>query len=335
MEVPAKNITDRSMAATVARYESLPLEIHFYKVMEDADDECGPKMNGLVYKRHIYEGTSAVQDVASFKIDKEGMKQGTRRPPCLTEFRFVTPGKKLIALDEVPVTHKRGEHRMWLTQRQFYSTSNVTMSTPIHKENLTIAVRAFLQKNQNTTFDTLLSVLIGFGNTMVKGRIKYEHDVTFAGTGESGDAGDALIELTSKGDCEDFGHFYMRMFRMLVSIYKFVIPDTCDLYRKCKTLEEEYIPYNMICRVVVRGRKDFHSTMLVVPRTNANPVISFEVTDPDKSYTLPDEKYNKWHIEHYFLLDSLGIHRLNREEGDHKSGPVDQLTVDKLYVYNY
>lgn len=337
VEVPETTITDNSMAGTVARYESLPLEIHFYKVMEDLDEEDGPKLDGLVYKRHIYEGTSAVQDVASFRIDKEGDVQRMRTPKYITKFTFVAKEElnELKAIDEVPITRKSGERRMWLTQRQFYSTTNVTMSNPVHKENLTRAVRLFLQKNQHVKYDTLLSALIDFGNALVIGRIKYEHDTPFAETGISGDAGDALIELTSKGDCEDFGHFYMRMFRMLSSIYKFVIPDTCDLYQKCRQLEEQYIPYNMICRVLVRGRKDFHSTLLVVPRTKANPVISYEVTDPEKSYTLPNKSYNKWHIDHYFLLDHLGIHRLNREKGEYESGPIDQLTVGKMLIYNY
>jgi hypothetical protein len=256
-----------------------------------------------------------------------------RKPSYLTKFSFVTPGEKLKAIHEVPVTHNSNERRLWLTQKKFYGTTNVTMSNAIHKENLTRAVRML---KKNVKFDTLLSVLIEFGNALVVGRIRYAHDQAFAEKGISGDAGDALIELTSRGDCEDFGHFYMRVFRMLASIYKFVIPDTCDLYKKCKILEEQYIPYNMICRVFVKGRKDFHSTLLIVPRTNANPVISFEVTDPLKSYTLPNKEYNLWHVNHYFLLDNLGIHRLNRTTGEGpKSGPVDQLTVNKLYVYNY
>jgi hypothetical protein len=329
--IPAENITKHSMSGTIARYDTLPLEIHFYKVLEDVDENEGPKLEGIVYRRHIHEGTSATQDVASFVIT------GERRaaPKYLDEFVFIDIDAKLRPLEEVKLTQGQWERRMWLTQRKFYGTSNVTISNPIHKNNLEITIRRFLQKYKNKKFDTLLALLVEFGKSLIVGRIKYEHDTKFADTGVSGDAGDVLIELTSKGDCEDFGHFYMRTIRMLSSIYKFILPPASDLYHKCQTLAENYIPYNLICRVFVNGVKDFHSTMLLVPRTSEYPVISYEVTDPVKSYILPNKTYDSWHAEHYFLLDHIGIHRLNRTNEMPKSTSINDLTVENLFIYNY
>lgn len=337
VEIPVENAIENNMTGYVARYESLPIEIHFYKVMEDVDEDGGPLLEGLVYKRHIYEGTSAVQDVASFRIKKEG--KITNKPRYMESAVYVeNASKKLDALDEVPLTKtKWGSSRRWLTQRHFYGTTNVTSSNPIHKENLERAINKFLKRYKNKKFDSLKSLLVEYGKTLQVGRLKYESDTVFAENGIPGDAGDALIELTSKGDCEDFGHFYMRTIRTLTKIYKYVLPDSsADLYKKCQMLEKEYMAFNFICRVLVSGEKEFHSTMLIVPRksTKEHPVISFEVTDPDKSYSLPDKEFDKWHVEHYFILDSICIHRLNRVTNP-KSVDLHKLSGENLFPYNY
>lgn len=338
MEVPIKSAVENNMTGLVARYESLPIEIHFYKIMKDVDvEDDEPLLEGLIYKRHIYEGTSAVQDVASFRISTEGPGH---KPRYLDNFVFVdNPSmQKLVPLDEVKLTTGGwGATRLWLTQRHFYGTTNVTSSNPIHKENLERAINKFLLKYRNKQFSSLKDLLVEFGIILKVGRIRYESDTTFAENGVPGDAGDALIELTSKGDCEDFGHFYMRTIRMLAKIYKYILPDkNSDLYKKCQTLETDYMAFNFICRVLVNGSKEFHSTMLLVPRTvsGGNPVISFEVTDPEKSYSLPSKDFDKWHVDHYFILDSLCIHRLNRTTAP-KSVPLDKLNGENLFPYNY
>ena len=249
-----------------------------------------------------------------------------------------SPGPKLTPLDEVTLTKGGwGSTRLWLTQRHFYGTTNVTSSDPIHRDNLERAINKFLIKYKNKKFSSLKDLLVEYGIMLKVGRIKYKPDTTFAENGVPGDAGDALIELTSKGDCEDFGHFYMRTIRMLANIYKFVLTDSAsDLYQKCHVLEHEYMAFNYICRVLVNGAKEFHSTMMLIPRraTGAYPVISYEVTDTPKSYSLPDETFDRWHINHYFILDSLCIHRLNRTTNP-KSVSIPKLNGENLFLYNY
>ena len=162
-------------------------------------------------------------------------------------------------------------------------------------------------------------------------------DKNFANPKINDDFGDALIELTSKGDCEDFGHFYMRTIRMLTNIYKYMLPDSnTDLYKKCQVLENEYVAFNYICKVEINNQEQYHSTMLIVPREQKEdcPVISFEVTHPDKSYSLPNEEFNTWHKKHYFILDSIYIHRLNRIR-EPISGKISDLCYNKLLFFNY
>jgi hypothetical protein len=335
--VPDKSVIDNNMSGLVARYKSLPLEIHFYKVMGDVDEDDGPVMDRLAYKRHIREDTSDIQDITSFKITKEGIPE-SHTPSYLTRFYFVNnQGQELVPLNEVKLTTKGwGATQLWLTQRNFYGTTSVTSSNSIHRENLECAINKFLKKYKNKTFRSIKDLLVEYGVVLKVGRIKYESDTVFAENGVPGDAGDTLIELSSKGDCEDFGHFYMRTIRMLTRIYKFVLDPTSDLYKKCHVLETEYLAYNYICRVLVMGSKEFHSTMLLIPRTatDNNSVISFEVTDPEKSYTLPDTEFDKWHLEHYFLLDSISIHRLNRTTTP-LSPPLDKVNGENLFLYNY
>lgn len=313
-EMPDANL-DRSMSGTVARYDSLPLNFHFYKIMGGDGEPT------IAFKRHV---TSAVQDVSSFTLSTEKDVRFTNVAP-------------MSPLKDVPLYERRGGRR-WLTQREFYGTTAVTSSNPIHRDNLERAIHGFLQRYKSKTFDSVLAMLIEYGIVMKMGRVKYKNDTEFANSGVRGDSGDALVELTTQGDCEDFGHFYMRTIRMLTNIFPFILTDTeSDLYKKCLTVRDQYVAFNYICRVLVNGNQEFHSTMLIVPnKTHVDtPVLSYEVTDPTKSYALPDKEFDKWHSESYFMLDANFIHRLNRSTDPHKSPPVNLINISNLLLYNY
>lgn len=336
VEIPHDRAISASMKGTVARFGEYPLEFHFYKVMRDESEEIyDKKLERIAYKRHIKEGTSSIQDVAAFKIESEKDKSPSKMN-FVTEFTRVSKDDfdRLVIIDEAVLDKEEWGSPSWLTQREFYGSSGVTLSNFVHRENLEVAIKKFLLRYKTKTFETIRDMLVEFGKILRTGRIRYEVDHSFAKTAVSSDAGDALMEMTTKGDCEDFGHFYMRNIRMLCKIYKYVLDEKSDLYQKCKTLENEYVAFNYICRVVLSRGPEFHSTMLIIPFNDENPVISFEVTDVDKSYTLPDEEFNQWHDAHYFILEPILIHRLNRKKV-HKSVPVDQLTISKLLLYNY
>ena len=338
VEIPTDRAIGGSMKGTVARFDEYPLEFHFYKVMTDKSEEIYDKrLERIGYKRHIKEGTSSIQDVASFSI-KDDKDKTPERVNYIVEFIREPTDKfnDLKIIDEAVLDKDEWGSPNWLTQREFYGSSGVTLSNFVHRENLEVAIKKFLVRYKDKKFGSMRDMLVEFGKVMRTGRIRYEPDKAFAESAISSDAGDALMEMTTKGDCEDFGHFYMRNLRMLCKIYKYILDDTSDLYDKCKTLAEEYVAFNYICRVVLSHGLEFHSTMLIVPFTADNPVISFEITDVDKSYTLPSKEFEKWHRDHYFILEPICIHRLNRKgKKEYRSVPVKELTISKLLLYNY
>jgi hypothetical protein len=339
IEIPPHGAIGGSMGGTVVRFNEYPLEFHFYKVMGDESEELyDERLERIGYKRHIQEGTSSTQDVASFSI-RGGKDKPPRSINYIMEFTREPSDRfnYLKIIDEAVLDRNEWGSPKWLTQRNFYGSTGVTVSNFVHRENLEVAIKHFLQRYKTKTFNTICDMLVEFGKVMRVGRIRYESDKAFAESGVPTDAGDALVEITTKGDCEDFGHFYMRNIRMLCRIYKYLLDDTCDLYYKCKTVADEYVAFNYICRVQLSHGLEFHSTMLLVPFTNANPVISFEVTDTDKSYTLPSKEFEKWHTDSYFILEQICIHRLNRKGGprEQNSVPIEDLTISNLFLYNY
>lgn len=331
--VPPENSLKKTMSCTLARFHEYPLEIHFYKVMKDVDEEIyDKKLERLAFKRHIQSSTSACQDMAAFSIIDS--KISGQVPGFIDKLEYVEEGLEPIKqLDEVKL--KNYERSLyWLTQRDFYNTTLVTSSNPVHRENLDYIITKFLVKYKNKKFASFVEMIEEFGHTMQIGRIRYKCDEKFAKTGVPSDAGDALVELTTKGDCEDFGHFYMRVLRTLANVYKFILDPMSDLYLKCQTLAKQYVAFNFICGVRLTTKFDFHSTLLLVPRTAADPVVSFEVTDTSRTYSLPSEDFDSWHKEHYFLLCPTQIHRLNRRSAP-VSVPIEKLTVRDLFCYNY
>ena len=331
--VPPEDALNDSMNGHMARFTKYPLEVHLYKITEDVDDD-GNKLNKLGYKRHIEEINSSIQDLPMFVIESKGVKP--KIPLFIEDFQYNRSIELISNMEKVYLTQSTFGSRTWLTQRYFYGTTGVTSSNGQHQMNLTLAIRHFLRTN-NKKYASLLEMIVDFGKIMSDKRIAYKPDTKFAQVANSTDAGDALVEESTTGDCEDLGHFYMRMFRMLCKIYKYVLKDKeSDLYKKCKLLHEQYVPFNYICRVKTRGGKlDFHSTILILPRSSENPVLSFEVTDPTESYTLPDKEYDSWHIEHYFILEPFVIHRLNRLTDPISPKDISTLNISNLFPFNY
>ena len=86
VEIPTDRAIGGSMKGTVARFDEYPLEFHFYKVMTDQSEEIyDKKLERIGYKRHIKEGTSSIQDVASFSI-KDGKDKTPERVNYIKEF---------------------------------------------------------------------------------------------------------------------------------------------------------------------------------------------------------------------------------------------------------
>lgn len=324
-----KDRVSLSMSPHIARFDnSKRISFHACKVTKDVDNTEGPLINRIGYATHIEEGTSTSQDKAFFVLEKA---HGSNKvvPEYFKDFTIITTCNKLKKVDEVALHESSYGSQYWLTQRRFYSTSHVTLSNSVHRENIQLLRDNFFKKYKKYKFSDLLNMLTTISVSVTKGRIKYKSDTMFGQNGVGADAGNVAIETSSVGDCEDFGHFYMRIFRLVVGTYKFFLKDvTSDIYQKCKQLEENYCCFNFICQVELERGLEFHSTMMIIPNNIRYPVISFEVTNPSKSYTLPDKEFHNWHTEHYFLVDNFFIARMNKVS-------IDKVVLSDLKFTNY
>lgn len=316
-----------SMLPHVARYDaSRPIRFHACKVIKDIDTEEGPIIDRLGFVTHITEDTSSCQDLPFLEFF------GTRPPrtPYLVGMGLFPDVPPLRKISELRLKERSSSSPLWYTQRAFHSRSHVTLNDFVHLENLELMYHAFFLRFRSHVFKKgLLDMLQTFAMVMIRNRIKYKPDESFARTGEPADAGDLCIERSSKGDCEDHGNMYMRLFRTLVSVFEYFVPDKeSDLYKQCRTLADNYVCLQSICQVMLDGERQFHSTMLIVPKSDTLPVISFEVTNPKTSYVLPSATYSEWHMEHYFVVDNFCIARVDDIE-------LGRVSIDDLDFFNY
>lgn len=316
-----------SMLPHVVRFDNEnDLTFHAVKVFHDVDDDDGPLIKRIGYQTHIKEGTSDIQDIAFFTMNLK--LTPTSVPIYMEDFKIFHNVDVFKPVVELPLHDRSFQSQFWLTQREFYSTSHVTLSNSVHRDNIQL-IHSFFEKYKKYTFNNLMELLIRFAKVLTNGRIKYKIDKKFAQFAVTSDAGDISIETTTRGDCEDFGHWYMRVFRTLSSIYKYFTDyKESDMFRKCKEFEENYIPFNFICQVKLKRGLEFHSTLMIIPITIKYPTISFEVTNPKKSYVLPNKEYLVWHNESYFLVDNYFISRVNNV-------PLDKVTIHDLKFINY
>lgn len=300
-EIPSE-MMKLSMSPTVARYDSKqPISFHIYKVKKTTAIKLG-------YKRHIEANTSKDQNVAEFvaKTPSE-----LKKAPFIYNVEITKSDNKFIKVNALTLNETLFASDMWLTQREFYSTSHLTVTNEIQAMDYNI-IWQFIEENKNKKFKDVLAVLIAFGSSVLDKVFQYENDMDFKRNKKLGDAGDVAVELSGEGDCEDFSHFYMRNFRLLATS-PFDVGDG-DLKKRLQELRDNYIPFSFICEVDI-GTIQFHSTMLILSKSNQLSNISFEVTCPSKSYNLDSEysEFDDWHENNYFLLDNYWYTRFDKE----------------------
>lgn len=319
------NRVQLSMHPHIARFDrDKPLTFHAAKVTEDVDAREGPHVDRIGYQTHVEEGSSEVQDLPFFCLKAAK----SRVPSFIKNFQVFTETKKMKKIDELPLHEYGFGSQYWLTQRNFYSTSHTTLADHVHRENIQVLRDKFFIPYKDYEFKSVLFMLIRLSKAVTKGRIKYKADRMFAKNGVSGDAGNVSIETSSRGDCEDMGHFYMRVIRTMIGVYKFFVDEKSDLYKKCKILEDNYVCFNFICQVLLDHGPEFHSTMIIIPTSIKWPVLSFEVTNPRKSYELPCNEYHAWHKEQYFLVDNYFLSKINKT-------PIENIELGALKFMNY
>jgi hypothetical protein len=322
------NRTVFSVFPNIVRFDRTKnITFHAVKVSRDLDSEEGPLIKRIGYETHIKESTSDIQDIAFFEMNPSAPPPASV-PVYMEDFKLFKDVEKFKPVVEVPLHNRTFNTQYWLTQRTFYSSSHTTLSNNVHRENIEL-IGVFCEKYKKYVFRDILELMILFAKVVTGGRIKYKVDKKFAEYSLTTDAGNVEIETSTRGDCEDMGHFYMRIFRTLIGVYKYFISDeNSNIFSHCKVLEENYIPFNFICQVKLERGLEFHSTLIFIPVTVKSQTISFEVTNPKKSYILPNKEYFKWHNENYFLVDNYFLTRVTDVH-------LDKISVHDLKFINY
>lgn len=314
----------------VARYDDdrEVLNVFIYKIRRDK------KTNVVGYERRIGK-KSDPQDVPVYIIHPRYPAQATAH----VAFEATALASKGVykPMEFVKLYKSVPSSPIWYTQASFYGSCHFSGNNGIQMLDLDAILRDYYL-NANKTPKTILEMLIDFAEIVSEDlRITYRNDFDFSSPKIQNDYGDSQLELTRFGDCEDFAHFYMRIFRLMMWVYGLNYSPSEKLFKMWEKFAENYVPMVHICKVEISHEgykhKEYHSTMLMIPMDESMPVISFEVTNPKKSAELSTtaaiEEFNQWHLENYFLVDNYFIARIE--------GPVHKLTVENLIpkVRNY
>lgn len=303
----------------VARFESDTEPIYFFinKIVKD-------EKTGVVgYRRRIGKHSSP-PDEPVFVISPQYPNQATGH----VAFKVSRVARAALykPISNFSLYQDVGSSPIWYTQVAFYGTSHVSATNGIQMMDLEAILYEY-GNNGKKAPNSMMELLVDFGIIVSHDlRLAYKSDKDFSTPKRFNDRGDNQLEITHFGDCEDFAHFYMRIFRLMMWSYGLLYNPSDRLFKMWEEFAENYVPVVYICEVMLSTKKEYHSTMLMIPRTESHPVISFEVTNPKKSITLstPEaiEEFNEWHLEHYFLIDNYFAYRIKNK--------VHKLTVQKM-----
>jgi hypothetical protein len=315
-EIPT-NLLKYSSKPNVARFEddNEVLLVFIYKIR---------KKDGIVgYERRMDE--FGKQDIPVYMINPQYPNQATAH----VAFKAVVLSKstKYVPMTKLKLYKGVKSSPVWLTQSAFYGTCHVSASNGIQLMDLEFLLSDY-EKNADRNPRDLESMLVEFGK-MVTSELKliYRNDTQTERPNVFTDSGDSMLEISHFGDCEDFAHFYMRMFRLAMWTYGLNFTPSQKLFQLWEKFAESYVPMGLICKVATNGKIEYHSTLVMVPQDRSVPFISFEVTNPDLTITLDNnpeniKKYKSFHLEDYFLVDNYFVYRIEE--------PVHEITIQSM-----
>lgn len=323
-EIPSEMALKSSMGVVTRMVdETTPIKIYAYKLYNH-------DMKHMGYTRRM--GPKSEQDVPIDVIEPtHPSKQHKLKQIIVKQVSDNDNSKPYKPVERVRIGGFASPY--WLTQKAFYGTCHVTSCNALQYIDYKELFLDFFHETSHVTdqFQYLSpkDVLIDFGTRLAR-QVKYRSDYRFEKPKVMDDFGDASLEISYYGDCEDMAHYYMRNIRMLMKTFQYGIMDkSAILYKSCEELSKVYTPLVYICRILVRGRKEYHSTMLLLPTAESGlKPISFEVTSPSKTLDLglkdDLEDFHKWHVNSYFLLDNEFLMRLE----DRKD--IENLTIEEF-----
>lgn len=330
-EVPSSFLKE-SMKATYAKLDMHDKEIYIYvyKIYVATPIESGNTFVG--YCRRM--GPHSEQDVPIASVDAINPTRfdGDAKEAIITRVD-PTKYKSYEALDCLRTSPMNPLSPRWFTQKAFYGSSHVTGSNALQFIDYKDIIKNFFGPHKCSKFLTVVELVKTFATILHRG-IVYKSDYRFELPNTLDDFGDASIETSTWGDCEDMAHFYMRTLRLLCDMYPYCCEKGSAMYELCTDFKKHYTPFVMICRIEVHGRLEYHSTVMILPTEGSGlKPISLEVTSPDKTYDLSIaedlKEYKDWHISHYFLVDAQHVARM---EGEIEDYTLEKFTKD---CFNY
>lgn len=320
-KIPRELITHSNKPIVCRANNSSKIQVYIYKVVDVSTDTVG-------YIRRISE-QSKTQDEATLSFDPK-CKNSYINKGFVVHYNDdkIEPFERIISA-RISIDNRHSP--CWFTQREFYGTSHTSCNNDIQRYDLEDIIKVYGKINK--TYSSMLDMVVEFGETIRHGLV-YKGDTSFSSPWVNSDYGDAMIESSKFGDCEDFAHFFMRMFRLAMWTYGVVFKSNTDMHKMWAEFSSNYVPLVYICKVLINGHSEYHSTLLLVPQDSSHPTISFEVTNPKKSIILDSEEnikeFYRWHTNSYFLVDNFFIYRV---AGD----PIEGITIENIKdkVENY
>lgn len=253
-------------------------------------------------------------------------------------YKLVGDGSIVAVQDSETIVKKKGldeifvnkwHTSIWEINKLFYEstrcTQNMMVQNIIYHNMMALIFKPL--KDQSLPIMDLVDVI----HFAFKWQISYMNDFSFTNPEKITDHNDELVEMSYFGDCEDFSHMYLRCFYTVLSCYKLVLEETDPLYKSFLELDNNYIPMSFICRIM-NVKKEFHSTMLLVPKNEEYKPIIFEVTNENitGTFTQDSKLYTKY-VNFHALIDNNYISVFKK---DNKKS-LDELVFDVEDFSNY
>ncbi|GBG29789.1 Hypothetical Protein FCC1311_060092 [Hondaea fermentalgiana] len=193
------------------------------------------------------------------------------------------------------VTSSHGRKLDWEVPREFYAKMACASSFYQRLECARILEHRVMTPSEDSAWasvrarweeggDWVLPFFRAFGDILSD--IKYESDVEFMHPDRPTDLGDAAVEFTGTGDCEDMAHFSIRMLTQFVDTAQLQLRRRNDPHAKflraaADTIGQTYRPMVQICKIENReGNEEYHSTVLLIALKDGFDAIGFEPTNP-------------------------------------------------------
>ena len=261
-------------------------------------------------------------------------------------FELNNAKEEVILGDEMDIESKENDRKYesdyFILTADFWHFTQCASNLELNMIDLKKILAYSRKENYNT--ESLACMASEFAK-YVSRNLFYKNDEAFL-MGSSGevDCHDIKLEISSFGDCEDFTHFFLRIFNLMFCVCDYFFVKDTKLLKMWITLRNHYNPFAYICEIQTNKGKAYHSTFLLIPKKKSTnyKVISIEVTNPSATYDMNKaicdvsgrrRSFNEWHIRNFYVLSFLSLHKLEPPLDDISSLNVETLIKDPFFLF--